>query len=70
MEESNSNEMKMYCLRCKKKSDVKDVEIKTSKNKRLYKQGLCVACDTRVNQFLKSVKAPIEKLLNEKEDDK
>lgn len=68
---NNLNDI-MYCLRCKKKCDVKDVEVKISKNNRRYKQAKCIECECKNNQFLPSVKPPIEKLLDEdkKEDDK
>ena len=63
------NENKNYCLRCKKKCDIKDVEIKTTKNNRRMMSGKCIICETKTNRFLKKddVKEIIEShIINKK----
>ena len=56
-----------YCLKCKCKNVIKDIEIKTTKNNRRYQQGKCSKCDCLCNKFLKSdmkgIKEKINKLL-------
>ena len=56
------NIIKLYCLKCKKHSDIKEYEQKETKNNRLYVQGLC-HCGTKCNKFIKRDKK-IEKLLS------
>ena len=56
-----------YCLKCKKKQDIKDIEIKTTKNNRRYQQGKCSICGCLCNRFLKGemkgIKEKVNKLL-------
>ena len=54
-----------YCLKCKKKCDITDVEIKTSKNNRKMLLGKCNICDTRTCRFLKKEKSEMSKKLDE-----
>jgi hypothetical protein len=49
--------MNSYCLKCKCKNDLNDVQYKETKNKRRYMQGKCVKCNTLCNCFLKNEKS-------------
>ena len=44
--------MNIYCLKCKKHSDIKEYEKKETKNNRVYVQGLC-ECGKKCNKFIK-----------------
>ena len=49
-------EYKAYCVKCKKKVDVKDPrieEIKNSKGTRNAVKGTCPTCGTKLNVFIK-----------------
>ena len=61
---------KCFCLKCKCKQDIKDIEIKTTKNNRQYQQGKCVKCDCLCNRFLKCDKKGVKEQINQllKED--
>jgi len=50
----------IYCVKCHKKTNTKNEEIKTTKNGRLMKSGICEICGTKKNQFIKG--EPIEKV--------
>ena len=45
-----------YCVRCKAKQPMKDVEIVTNAKGRRQAKGLCPKCGTKMNLFLKSEK--------------
>ncbi len=49
-------EFQGYCVKCKKKVDVKDGETKTTANGRNMAQGTCPVCKTKVTTFLSSKK--------------
>ena len=68
----NNNFEKSYCLRCKSQQDIKDVEIKLSKNNKRMMSGLCILCNTKTNKFLKNEISKLDELveLKKKEDDK
>ena len=42
-----------YCLKCKTVVDIKDAEVKLTKNNRKMLSGICVQCGTKTNKFLK-----------------
>lgn len=44
--------MEGYCVKCKAKREMKDVEEKKSKNGRLMACGKCVKCNTKMTKFL------------------
>jgi hypothetical protein len=50
---SEENNQKNYCLKCKSNQDIKDVEVKTTKNNRRMLSGLCSVCNTKTCRFLK-----------------
>lgn len=41
-----------YCVRCKKKTEMKDAKQVTLKNSRLALQGNCAVCGTGMNRML------------------
>ena len=43
----------MYCLRCKTKTETKDVQNVTSKNNRPMLRGICSVCGKTKTQFVK-----------------
>ena len=71
MSETENKTENSYCLKCKSKQPIKDVEIKTSKNNRKMLSGKCNICDTKVCRFIKKDKSEMAKKLDElvKEDD-
>ena len=64
---TNENEL-VYCLKCKQKCEIKDASIKTTKNNRKFRQGNCITCNSKCNQFLISEKPKIEELLEDKKE--
>ena len=44
----------MYCLKCRRVTDTKNITIATSKNGRLMRRGQCMTCRKTKTQFLKS----------------
>jgi len=44
--------MEAYCVRCKKKQEIKDPEQKTLTNGRLALAGVCPVCQTKMLRFL------------------
>ena len=40
--------MQAYCMKCRKKVDIKDAKVVTLKNKRPATQGSCPSCSTKV----------------------
>ena len=42
-----------YCLKCKKKCEIKNEEIKTNKKGTRYISGNCKVCNCKVNKFIK-----------------
>ena len=44
----------MYCVKCKRKTETKDVRNVVSKNNRLMLRGVCVVCGTTKTQFVKA----------------
>jgi hypothetical protein len=47
-------EMQAYCVKCKKKTEVKSPKAITMKNKRPATQGTCSSCGTKVFRIGKS----------------
>ncbi len=43
-----------YCVKCKSKRTMKDVQIVTNDKGRRQAKGLCPECGTKMNLFLKS----------------
>jgi hypothetical protein len=43
-----------YCLKCKTKRSMKDVQVVTAKNGRRQAKGVCPNCGTKMNLFLKA----------------
>lgn len=41
-----------YCVKCKSKSNMTDVEEKTAKNGRKMLSGKCTTCSTKMNKFI------------------
>ena len=46
--------MQAYCVKCKKKRDIKNPEKVTLKNNRTATKGTCSHCGTKVYTFAKS----------------
>ena len=46
-----------YCVKCRKKQQVKNGTVKESENGRKMAQGTCPECGTKVTRFLPSKKA-------------
>jgi len=45
-----------YCVKCKTKREMKNVEVVTKENGRRQAKGVCSVCGTKMNLFLKSEK--------------
>ena len=45
--------MEAYCVRCKKKVEMKDAKEVTTKNGRKAMKGVCPICGTTVMRFIK-----------------
>ena len=43
---------KMYCVKCQRFTETKDVKQKTTKNNRQMLQGICVVCGTKKSKFI------------------
>lgn len=43
----------MFCVKCKKKTQSKDIKQKMTKNKRKMLQGICQICGTKKCKFIK-----------------
>ena len=43
---------KIYCFKCRKNTETKDVKQKTTKNNRQMPQGICVVCGTKNSKFI------------------
>jgi hypothetical protein len=46
-----------YCVKCRKKREVKGGTVKQTANGRQMAQGTCPVCGTKVTRFLSSEKA-------------
>ena len=46
--------MEAYCVKCKKKVEVKDPAEAKAKNGRNMIKGVCSVCDTKVSKFVAS----------------
>ena len=57
---------KMYCLKCKRQTETKDIQQLTTKNNRLMLKGKCVVCGTKKAQFIsnKKGKGIVNKAIN------
>lgn len=49
-------EFEAYCVKCRKKVQVKSGTVKETSNKRKMAQGICPTCGTKVTRFLSSQK--------------
>ena len=49
-------EYEAYCVKCKAKRQMKEVQIVTNKQGRKQAKGTCPECGTKMNLFLKSDK--------------
>ena len=52
----------MYCLKCRRVTETKNITTATSKNGRLMKRGQCIICGKTKNQFIKMM-LPVEVFL-------
>lgn len=43
-----------YCLKCKKKTSSKNIEILKNINNTLRKKSICCVCNSKKSQFLKN----------------
>ena len=43
--------VEMYCVKCRKFMETRDVKQKTTKNNRQMLQGICVVCGTKKSKF-------------------
>jgi len=60
-----------WCLKCKSKTNTNNEEIKSTKNNRLMKSGICEVCGTKKNQFIKGEsKEKVVKVKKTKNNDK
>ena len=50
------SEYEAYCVKCKAKRTMKNVQVITKENGRRQAKGECPQCGTKMNLFLKSVK--------------
>jgi hypothetical protein len=56
-EEGNTmSEYVAYCVKCKAKRPMKDVQVVTNEKGRRLAKGVCPNCGTKMNLFLKSEK--------------
>jgi len=44
----------MYCVKCCKFTETKDVKVKMTKNNHQMLQGICVVCGTKKSKFVSS----------------
>jgi len=42
----------IYCVKCRKFTETRDVKQKTTKNNRQMLQGICVVCGTKKSKFM------------------
>jgi len=42
----------IYCVKCRKFMEMRDVKQKTTKNNRQMLQGICVVCGTKKSKFI------------------
>lgn len=42
-----------YCLKCKKQQEMKNPQMKTTKNGRSMMSGECIKCSCKMNKFVK-----------------
>jgi len=42
----------IYCVKCRKFTEMRDVKQKTTKNNRQMLQGICVVCGTKKSKFI------------------
>ena len=50
-------EFEGYCVKCRKKRQIKDGAVKETSNGRQMAQGTCPVCATKVTRFLPAKKA-------------
>ena len=44
----------MYCVKCRRVTETKNITIATAKNGRLMRHGQCITCVKTIHQFIKS----------------
>jgi hypothetical protein len=44
----------MYCVKCREKTETRDIRAATAKNRRSMLRGVCVVCGTTKTQFVKA----------------
>src|SRR6218665_1382500 len=50
----------MYCVKCKKQTETKDIQTSMNKNGRPMMRGACTVCGTTKTQFVKGKTSPVE----------
>lgn len=50
------NDYIAYCVKCKQKRPMQDVQVLTNEKGRRQAKGKCSVCNTKMNLFLKSEK--------------
>jgi hypothetical protein len=55
-EEERMSDYEAYCVKCKAKRMMKEVQIVTNDKGRRQAKGVCPECGTKMNLFLKSEK--------------
>ena len=55
-----------YCLKCKKKTNTKNISYLKSKNNRVIQKGICLVCGSKKSKFISKPKrgGDIEKFLS------
>jgi len=52
MARENEKKIEAFCVKCRKKVEVKDPELVETKNRRKVVRGKCPYCGTTVNKFV------------------
>ncbi|GBM31765.1 hypothetical protein AVEN_56878-1 [Araneus ventricosus] len=47
--------LSIYCLKCKKKTETKDMKETATKNNRPILKGICINCGSKKNRFLEQI---------------
>ena len=56
------SDSKIYCLKCKKKTDTNDIKMVSTKNDRFLVKGYCVECGGKKSNFISKKKASVKDL--------
>ena len=57
-----------YCMRCKNKTNMKNISEKTTTKGQNMLTGNCTVCDCKVNKFVKKAKSLVGEKMNELKD--